>query len=299
MLRPYPKHFPVYLIVLMRALAVGLAYYVVADIPGLTSSFVAIFVAFLPFDLIVAMPRFSLSLSQWRELLVLLAPRLSATAITLAEGLVFGTVFGVLTLAGLPHMVGAVLTVGLAYSAAQCAKGNISSLVAALAGIALFEKITVLETFTGSQIPAILGAGLQMVYATFTALFAGWFVGILLGVLTRLLLPRGYRSAKSLAYAQPLTLQPFKDVVHFDEENMVILRATIEKGNPLVGQRLADSRLRSFFQATVLSIFRRPRDVVAPRGSDCIEAGDALVLLVPPEQSSALREFLEGSTGDE
>lgn len=299
MLRPDPKRFPVYLIVLARALAVGLAYYVVADIPGLTSSFVAIFVACLPFDLIVAMPRFSLRLSQWRELVVILGPRLSATALTLAEGLLLGTLFGVLTLAGLPHVVGAVLTVGLAYSAAQCAKGNISSLVAALAGIALFEQIAFLETFTGPQIPAILRAGLQMVYATFTALFAGWLVGILLGVVTRVFLPRGYRSARSLAYAQPLTLQPFKDVVHFDEENMVLLRVTIDRGHPLVGQTLADSQLRTLFQATVLSMFRRPRDVVAPRGSDRIEAGDALVLLVPPEQSSALREFLEGSPGDE
>ena len=59
-------------ITVMRAIVVGVAYYLVRDLPGLTSSFVSIFVGFLAFDMIVAMPKFSIRLKHLRDLLLLL-----------------------------------------------------------------------------------------------------------------------------------------------------------------------------------------------------------------------------------
>src|SRR5690554_1529941 len=103
-------------ILIMRAIVVGTAYYLVRGVPGLTSSFVSVFVGFLAFDLIVAMPKFSLRPKHWKDLLLLVLPHISGTALTLGSGLMLGILFGVLTKVGLPIFVGAVFTLGLAYN---------------------------------------------------------------------------------------------------------------------------------------------------------------------------------------
>lgn len=72
------KPLVVLFIVVMRSIVVGLAYFIVRGLPGLTSSFVAVFVGFLAFDMIVAMPKFSLRLRHWRDLVLLLLPGLAA-----------------------------------------------------------------------------------------------------------------------------------------------------------------------------------------------------------------------------
>lgn len=78
------KRITVLFILAMRAIVVGVAYYLVRNLPGLTSSFVSIFVGFLSFDLIVAMPKFSIRLAHLKDLLLVLLPRMSATALSLA-----------------------------------------------------------------------------------------------------------------------------------------------------------------------------------------------------------------------
>src|SRR5690554_6523566 len=126
-MKPKRQPWPVTLIILGRSFLVGLAYYSVVDIPGLTTTFVAIFTALLPYDLIIAQSRFSLRWKSWRELITTLLPRISGTTITLFLGLAFGVVFGVLTKMGMPFFLGAVLTVGLSYQTAQTTKGSISA----------------------------------------------------------------------------------------------------------------------------------------------------------------------------
>ncbi len=49
---------------------------------------------------------------------------MSGTAVTLGAGLLLGVVFGALTKVGLPVVVGAVFTLGLAYSVAGEVKGE-------------------------------------------------------------------------------------------------------------------------------------------------------------------------------
>lgn len=194
----------VYFILAMRAIVVGFAYYLVRGMPGLTSSFVAIFVGFLAFDLIVAMPKFSLRFRHWRDLILVLLPRMRATAFSLAGGLLVGVLFGGLTKVGLPVLVGAVFTVGISYSFASEVKGNISNYVGMIAGVEMFDRIGSLDILGDEWIQDLAGPTGQLVYSTFLALLIGWFAGIIVGSITRLFLPRGFRSVKSSAYAQPL-----------------------------------------------------------------------------------------------
>lgn len=278
-----------------RAFTVGLAYYAIADIPGLTSSMVAIFVALLPFDLIVAMPKFSAKLDSWKELVSIILPRITGTAIALGVGLLIGGVFGALTWLGFPLFLGAIFTVGLAYSVGTETKGNVSSFVGIIGGLSLFEQIIHLQAGADTMVVAIMSTALRMVYGTFAALFAGWVAGIVMGVVTRLFLPRGFRTSKSAAYAQPLWMQSFKEVTHIDSEDMVVIRIKVGEGSPLANKTLAETGLRTQYGASVLSIFRQPKDVVAPTGSELILPGDLLVVMTPEESTNTLLQLAKGS----
>lgn len=282
------------LIIVMRAFTIGLAYYLVADIPGLTSSFVAIFVALLAFDLIVAMTRFSLKITHWRQLISLLLPRLSATAITLSKGLLLGAVFGSLAYLGLPVFLGAVFTIGLAYQLADKVRGNISHYVGMIAGIAVFDQIIRIPHLSPTYITDIGSIVLQLVYTTYSALFIGWICGVVIGIVTRLLLPRGFRTTISEAYDRPLTLQPFKDVLHTDE-NMSLVKITVDEHSPLAFKRLDETGLREQYQTTVLSIFRKDKDVIAPKGQNAIFPNDTLVLIMPTDQATVVLNLVKGS----
>lgn len=286
------------LIVVTRAFTVGLAYFLIADLPGLTSSFVAIFVALLAFDLIVSMTKFSIRFKHWRELFVMLIPRISATAIMLARGLAIGAVFGGLTHVGLPVLLGGVFTIGLAYQVSERTKGNISHYVGMLAGLALFDQIVRIPQISPTLFADIGGTVLRLFYSTFTALFVGWIVGAVIGVFTRLLLPRGYRTTLSSAYELPLSLQPFKDVLHTDE-NMSLVKINVGVSSALAYKELKDSGLRQNYQTSILSIYRKQKDVVAPVGSDIIYPYDTLVLLMPTDQATNVFSLVEGSGRDE
>src|SRR5690625_5516996 len=100
---------------LARAITVGAAYASASPIKGLTSSFVAVFSALLPFDLSVASARPLIRLQEWKNFITVLRPRVLSTAITLLKGVTVGTVIGILAVLGLPRILGVVLTSGLAY----------------------------------------------------------------------------------------------------------------------------------------------------------------------------------------
>lgn len=287
------KPVSVLFILTMRSIVVGTAYYVVRDLPGLTSSFVSIFVGFLAFDLIVAMPKFSLRLRHWRDLFVLLLPRVSGTALSLGTGLLLGVVFGGLTKIGLPVLVGAIFTLGISYSLSAELKGNISNYVGMIAGIDMFDQIRRLNYLSEAWLQDLAGPAGQLIYTTFLSLLLGWLVGFLIGSLTRLFLPRGYRTLKSSAYQQPLWMRSFRDVLHL-EENKVLIQVELSEESPLAYRSLAESGLGRDLGVQVLSVIRSPEEIVSPRGADVLLPLDQLVMVLPSNQAKNIIALMKG-----
>ncbi|HHY10392.1 MAG TPA: hypothetical protein GX528_07485 [Firmicutes bacterium] len=285
-------------ILIMRAVVVGTAYYLVRGVPGLTSSFVSVFVGFLAFDLIVAMPKFSLRPKHWKDLLLLVLPHISGTALTLGSGLILGIFFGVLTKVGLPIFVGAVFTLGLAYNVAAVVKGNISSYVGMISGIEMFDQMVRLEFLGQEWLQDIAGPAGRLFYGTFFALLLGWVVGVVVGIVTRLFLPRGYRYLKSAAYSQPLWMRSFSDVVHLGDDR-VLLQVEIGDDSPLAYHSLAETGLGSELGVQVLSIIRSADEVISPRGADVILPLDQLVVVLPAAQTKTMIELTKGRVKDE
>ncbi|NLJ81121.1 MAG: hypothetical protein GX335_08865 [Firmicutes bacterium] len=281
-------------LLIMRAIVVGVSYYLVRELPGLTSSFVSIFVGFLAFDLIVAMPKFSLRIKHWKDLFLLILPRLSGTAITIGAGLGLGILFGILVKLGLPVIVGAVFTLGLSYSVAGEIKGNISGYVGMISAIEMFDRIIRIQSWGDDWLQDMAGPAGQIVYGTFYALLLGWFVGIVIGTLTRLFLPRGYRHLKSTAYSQPLWMRSFSDVVHLGEDQ-VLLQVEVSGDSSLAYCSLAETGLGSNFGIQVLSIIRSQEEVISPpRGADVILPLDQLVVVVPSTKTETIMELTKG-----
>src|SRR5690606_22084986 len=133
------------LLLLAKAVAVGMAYVSAVPIPGLTSSFVAIFGSLLPFDIMVASTRPPVRPADWKYFFLVLWPRVVSTAVTLLKGVAVGGGFGILGAVGLPFSVGAVLTSGLAYVWASRTRHNISTYVALIGALSLFERLSNLE----------------------------------------------------------------------------------------------------------------------------------------------------------
>lgn len=283
----------VYFILIMRAIVVGIAYYIVRELPGLTSSFVAIFVGFLAFDLIVAMPKFSLRLRHWWDLIVVLLPRMSGTALSLGGGLVVGILFGGFTKVGLPILVGAVFTLGISYSLASEVKGNISNYVGMIAGLEMFDRIVQLDMLSEEWLQDLAGPAGQLIYSTFLALLIGWVAGIIVGSFTRLFLPRGFRSVKSSAYQQPLWMRSFKDVTHLGEDK-VLLQVELSEDSPLAYHSLAEVGLGRDLGVQVLSIIRSSEEIVTPRGADVLLPLDQLVVVMPSNQVQTLISLMKG-----
>ncbi|HHT42184.1 MAG TPA: hypothetical protein GX014_02120 [Firmicutes bacterium] len=287
------KKVTIFFILAMRAIVVGVAYYLVRGLPGLTSSFVSIFVGFLSFDLIVAMPKFSIRFRHLRDLLLVLLPRMSATALSLAGGLLVGVIFGGLTKVGLPVLAGAVLTVGIAYSFASNVKGSISSYVGLVSAVEMFDRIGRLGAFTEEWLQDLGGAAGQLVYSTFLALLLGWLVGIVIGIPTRLFLPRGFRTVKSSAYAQPLWMRSFKDVTQFGDDK-VLLQVELSEDSALAYHSLAEVGLGRDLGVHVISIIRSPQEIISPRGADVLLPLDQLVVVVPSGQVQNLISLMKG-----
>ncbi len=287
----------VFFIMVMRSIVVGVAYYLVREIPGLTSSFVSIFVGFLAFDMIVAMPKFSIRFRHLRDLLLLLLPRISGTALSLGGGLALGILFGSLTKVGVPVLVAAVFVIGLSYSLSASIKGNISSYVGMIAAVDMFDRIVRLEYFTEYWVQDLAGPAGTLIYSTFLALLIGWLAGIIIGSITRLFLPRGYRSLKSSAYAQPLWMRSFRDVMHLDDDK-VLLQIELSEESALAYHSLAEVGLGKDLGVQVLSIIRSQEEITSPKGADVLLPLDQLVVVVPGHQVQNLISLMKGRVLD-
>ncbi|MGI6037455.1 MAG: cation:proton antiporter regulatory subunit [Limnochordia bacterium] len=285
------KKWPIYLVQGAQALTIGLSYYVVQGFPGLTSSFVAIFVALLPFDLIVAMPKIWFAGRYWGRLMELILPRITGTIITLFTGLALGLFFGLLTYIGLPNPLAAVLLVGIAYTLCSRIPGNITSFVGVIGGLAIFEVVTHLP---GTWTEEFLPTAWTMALGTFKALMAGWAVGIIIGLITRLLLPRGYRTLRSSAYALPLEMQPFRQVLKV-ERDVALAEVKVTEDSPFVNRSLRELSLREGFMTNVIVIHRQGKDVPVPGGDDVLQPGDEVLLLGPAGKISQVVKLLKGS----
>lgn len=286
------------LLIIARAFTVGVAYVSASPIPGLTSSFVAIFTSLLPFDMIVASARPPVSFQEWHALVTTLRPRIVATAITLLKGVVLGALFGISAVVGFPRTLGAVFTTGLGFIWAQSTRHNISTYVALLSGLALFDKLSQLDAVETVRIlQEIVTAIISSGGGTFLALIAGWIVGLVTGSVTRLLLSKPYRSLRSAAYDLPMEMRPFNEVLHIGQ-NSIIVAVTVAKGAPLSDVPLADSRLREQFRTTVLAVKRGDDELVMPKGDVVLLPGDELTLLTDRDHSPSMYEQFRGPDGD-
>lgn len=278
------------LLTLARAVTVGAAYVSTSSIPGLTSSFVAVFVSLLPFDIIVASASPPIRSGDWTRLIAVLRPRVWSTAHTLLKGVAVGAVFGILTWFGLPYAVGAVLTTGLAYVWAVSTRHLITTFVALFAGLALFERLADLQAVeTVRVVLEMLSVIVTSAGGTFLGLLAGWCVGIVTGSVTRLFLSRPYRSLQSAAYELPMEMRPFREVLPMGE-NTFLGTVVVEEGSPVSHRTLAESKLREHWGATVLFLKRRGEERVMPPGSLVLLPGDELVLLVDRDRVPSLHE---------
>lgn len=277
---------------LARAVTVGISYVSAVPIPGLTSSFVAIFSSLLPFDSMVAATRPPLSLQDWKHFFGVLWPRIVSTAVTLLKGVAIGTVSGIAAMLGLPFIVGAVLTSGLAYVWASATRHNISTYVALIGGLSLFERLAGLEVVdTWVVIREIVGTIALSGGGTFVGLFAGWITGFITGSMTRALLSRPYRSLQSAAYDPPLEHRPFAELMRLSDRT-VLAAVTVEEGAPVAHMSLAECRLPNDWQTTVLSVKRGDEEIVMPRGSFVLLPGDSIVLLTDREYADSVqRQF--------
>lgn len=274
------------LLVLARAFTVGVAYVSASPIPGLTSSFVAIFTSLLPFDMIVASGRPPVRWGEWNSLIVVLRPRIIATAITLLKGVAVGGVMGVAVILGMSHQLGAVFTTGLSYIWALSTRNNISTFVALMAGLSLFERLAALDVVQTVQVlrvivTAIIASG----GGTLLALVAGWAVGLVTGSVTRLLLSKPYRSLRSSAYDLPMEMRPFNEVLHIGKSNFIVT-VKVEPDAPLAHTTLSQSRLGERWGTTVLAVKRGKDEFVMPTGEATLLPGDELTLLTPRDESS-------------
>lgn len=275
---------------LARALTIGAAYVCATPIPGLTSSFVAIFTSLLPFDLIVASMRPPVGPSEWKHLFGVLRPRILSTASTLLQGVSLGAVIGILTVLGLPSVIGAVLTAGLAYTWAFNTPHVISAYVALISGLALFERLAALEAVETVRIAEEIGSVIATAGSgTFLALIAGWGVGLITGSATRLLLSRPYRSLRSAAYEPPIEKRPFNEVLRVGEQ-AVLISLRVEEGAPVAHRSLAESNLRERWHTTVLLIRRESEEHALPKGSAVLLPGDELLLIAAKDQLQHLYE---------
>lgn len=281
------------LLTLARSITVGAAYVSATPIPGLTSSFVAIFTSLLPFDMLVASARPPFKRDDWRRFITVLRPRVLSTAVTLLKGVAIGAAVGISTLLGVPDIVGAVLTVGMAYVWARRTPYAISSYVAILSGLALFERLSSLEIVaTVPIVTEIVGVILRSGGGTFLALLAGWGVGFITGSITRTFLSRPYRSVHSAAYDLPMEMRPFNEVLHVGGKSVVVT-TRVEAGAAAAGKSLADMRLRDEWNTTVLSIKRGDEEIVMPRGAVVLQPEDGLTLLTEEDASSDVFAFFE------
>lgn len=286
----FPEDWQVDFIQFMRALSIGLAYYLAVRTPGLTSSFVAILCATVAFDFFVAMKKMQFNKKVLFRTKNLLLPLLQGTVLALARGLVIGVFFGFITHEGIPVFISSVLTAGIAYTWSDQTKGNNASYVGLIAALTVFEAVIRINILTAETwLVKIQAVTLSSSQGTFFALFSGWLIGSSLGILTRLILPRGYRTVMSLAYDLPLDLQPFREAMTLDEE--MTLAHVLVRDDSLLSEykTLDDLDPRSRFRASVLAIYRAGEEsILLPVGKEKILPQDKMLVVGPMEEIAQL-----------
>ena len=288
------EQWPVRFIRLLRAITAGLAYYSVINIPGVTSSMVAIFVAVLLFDLMIALEQIRGGWHVWKSVVKVVIPHAAATAFTLIYGLFVGALSALLVYFGMPIFLGAILTVGLSYSLAERTPNRISRSVGIVGGLAIFDKtyqIAATREFLAQAGPVVIST----IYGTFAALVMGWVLGILIGAFTRVFLPRGYKSVTSSAYEQPIARRAVQDVLQLDEGHH-LTRVEVRSGGIVEGRSLATLDLRRKYDAWVLRIDRKGSTISLPAGEEEIGAGDVLLVYVPEQHKRQLEELFRAES---
>ncbi|NLY29948.1 MAG: hypothetical protein GX047_04890 [Firmicutes bacterium] len=274
------EKWPVQLIKLSRAFTVGVAYYSVINIPSLTSSFVAIFVALLLFDLMISLERIRGGWEVAKNVVRIVIPHVAGTAMTLVYGLMVGCIFAVLVHLGLPVSLGAILTAGLSYSLTERVPGRTSSTVGIVGGLAVFDKTYKLAASI-EFFPEVGPVIVATIYGTFSALVMGWATGLLFGGLTRLFLPRGYRTVRSVAYKQPLMLRPIREVLDLEDDAGVLTTIKVAPDSEVVGSSLHALELDHRYGAKILRIDRQERKISLPTGDEVLQAEDVLLIYSP------------------
>ena len=273
------ERWPVRLIQLSRAFTVGAAYYSVINIPSLTSSFVAIFVALLLFDLMISLERIRGGWAVAKNVVRVVVPHVAGTAMTLIYGLMVGCIFAVLVHLGLPVSLGAILTAGLSYSLTERVPGRTSSTVGIVGGLAVFDKTYKLAASI-EFFPEVGPVVVATIYGTLAALVMGWVTGLLFGGLTRLFLPRGYRTVRSSAYKQPLMLRPIQEVLDLDDDS-VLVSFQVTANSAAAGRSLNSLELGQRYGAKILRIDRGDKKISLPTGDEKLQAEDVLLVYSP------------------
>ena len=298
------NEWPVRLIILARAITIGVAYYNVSGIPGVTSSFISILGSLLIFDTFIAMDQLT---TGYRDLVGIIKnqilPRAAGTGLALLRGLAVGVLFGILTKMGFPVVLATVLTMGLAFTVSEFTKNNMSDFVGLIGALAVYNKLLALPDIknvadfyqTVGNILWTTGSG------TFLALASGMVIGSVTGLVTRIFLPRGYRSKRSQAYGQPLDLQPFREVIELDQ-GRVTAHVALSANSPFAHKSLAETGLLSRYDTRVLAIQRQGNTISLPLGTEVLLPGDSIFILAPIpklEQVTAIVRGEERLQGEE
>ncbi|NLA58456.1 MAG: hypothetical protein GX855_06105 [Firmicutes bacterium] len=289
------EKWPVQLIQLSRAFTVGVAYYSVINIPSLTSSFVAIFVALLLFDLMISLERIRGGWDVAKNVVRIVVPHVAGTAMTLVYGLMVGCIFAVLVHLGLPVSLGAILTAGLSYSLTERVPGRTSSTVGIVGGLAVFDKTYKLATSI-EFFPEVGPVIVATIYGTFSALVMGWAIGLLFGGLTRLVLPRGYRTVRSSAYKLPLMLRPIQEVLDLEDNDGVLVNVQVAENSAVVGSPIGALDLDHRYGARILRIDRKESKITLPTGDEVLQAEDVLLVYLAKSRRIELENLFTAAS---
>ena len=284
------------LIILTRAITIGIAYYNVSGIPGVTSSFISILGSLLIFDTFIAMDQLT---TGYRDLVGIIKnqilPRAAGTGLALLRGLAVGVLFGLLTKLGFPVVLATVLTMGLAFTVSEFTKNNMSDFVGLIGALAVYNKLLDLPDIknvtnfyqTVGDILWTTGSG------TFLALASGMVIGSVTGFIARIFLPRGYRSKRSQAYGRPLDLQPFREVIEL-EQGRVTAHVVLSANSPFAHKSLAETGLLSRYDSRVLAIQRQGNMISLPLGTEVLLPGDSIFILAPIQRIEQVTAIVRG-----
>ncbi len=289
------KRWPVRLIIAARAFTIGLAYYTVLNIPGVTSAFIAILGSVLLFDTFIAMERLTKGLVDLKRVLRQILEQSAATGLVLLRSLLIGLLFGLLAKLGIPVFLTTVLTMGVAYTISEHTPGNMSAFVGLIGALAVYNKMLAVPDITDitNFYQTVIGIGWTTGSGTFLALIEGMAIGALTGSVTRVFLPRGYRSKHSPAYGLPLDLQPFREVIEL-ERGRVTAHVVVSANSPFAHKSLAETDLLTKYESRILAIGRDGGKISLPKGSDSLYPGDSVFILAPVENLPEITRLLKG-----